>query len=79
MARQVAEIVVLVAAAYAGVGVVFALAFVVRGVQRVDAGAAGSGVLFRALIFPGVAALWPVMLRKWVWAPRGASGGGSHA
>ncbi len=55
---------------YAAVGVVFALAFVLVGVGKVDAGAKGAGLLFRVLILPGTAALWPVMLIKWVLAAK---------
>jgi len=45
--------------------IVFALAFVSVGVQRVDVEARGAGLGFRALIFPGVVALWSVWLRLW--------------
>ena len=51
--------------AYAGVGVVFALAFVIAGVARIDSRAKGSGLGFRLLILPGAAALWPLLLRRW--------------
>ncbi len=52
-------------AAYAGVGLVFAVPFVWRGVQRLDSEAQGSGIGFRLLILPGVAALWPMFLYRW--------------
>ena len=52
--------------AYAGFGLVFALAFVFLGVQRLDSEAQGSGVGFRLLILSGVAAFWPMFLRRWV-------------
>lgn len=50
---------------YAVVGLIFAVAFVSFGVQRVDASARGAGIGFRVIILPGVAALWPLLLRKW--------------
>jgi len=50
---------------YAGLGFVFALVFVWIGVQRLDAEAVGSGVGFRLLIVPGVAAFWPMLLYRW--------------
>jgi hypothetical protein len=53
-------------AAYAGDGVAFALAFVTLGVGRVDALARGASVGFRLAILPGVAALWPLLLVRWV-------------
>lgn len=58
-------------AVYGGVGVCFAVAFVVSGVARIDARAAGSGVGFRLLILPGAAALWPVLAVRWARAGRG--------
>ena len=50
---------------YASVGLVFAVPFVWLGVQRVDPEAHGSGVGFRLLILPGVAAFWPMFLYRW--------------
>lgn len=52
--------------AYALIGVPFSLVFVMRGVQRVDLRAQGSGLGFRLLIFPGVAAFWPLFIRRWM-------------
>ena len=51
---------------YAGLGLTFAVSFVWFGVQRVDSEAQGSGVGFRLLILPGVAALWPMFLYRWM-------------
>jgi hypothetical protein len=50
---------------YAGFGLIFAVLFVGFGVQRVDSEARGSGVGFRLLILPGVAAFWPMFLYRW--------------
>ena len=52
----------------AAVGTVFAIAFVAWGVSRVDRHAAGAGLGFRLMIFPGVAALWPLLLNRWLRA-----------
>jgi hypothetical protein len=52
--------------AYAGLGLLFAVPFVWRGVHRLDSEAQGSGVSFRLLIVPGVAAFWPMFLSRWV-------------
>jgi len=49
---------------YLAVGLVFGLVFVFALVQRVDPAAKGSGVAFRLLILPGVAALWPLVLLR---------------
>jgi len=53
-------------AAYLIFGVVFALAFVLFGVERVDATAHGSTPGFRLIIIPGAMLLWPILLRKWL-------------
>ena len=51
---------------YALVGLVFGVAFVWRGAARIDPGAAAGTWGFRLLILPGAAALWPLLLRRWV-------------
>jgi hypothetical protein len=55
---------------YAGLGLLFALAFVSRGVERLDPGARGATLGFRLIIVPASIALWPLLLRRWL---RGAS------
>jgi hypothetical protein len=47
-------------------GAVFGLAFVTVGVGRIDPAARGTSPTFRALIFPGSVALWPLLVAKWV-------------
>lgn len=59
-----ARIVAVVLAAYAGIGVVFAAAFVARGAARIDHGANDAPLGFRVLIFPASAALWPLLLLR---------------
>ena len=56
-------------AVYGGMGVLFAAAFVVRGVRRIDPGSLGAGISFRLLILPGAAALWPWLLTRWIRTP----------
>jgi len=53
-------------ALYAAIGFVFALVFLTLGLTRVDPQTRGAALTFRLLIFPGVAALWPVLLGKWL-------------
>jgi len=65
MLETIAKTFVYALAAYAGVGLLFAVPFVWIGVQRVDDEAQGSGIAFRLLILPGVAAFWPMFLRRW--------------
>lgn len=51
---------------YAALGLAFAVAFVSVGVERMDSQARGASSAFRLLIVPGVAAFWPLFLRRWV-------------
>lgn len=51
---------------YAAIGVVFALVFTVRGASAVDASAASGTRGFRVMIFPGCAAFWPLLLKRWM-------------
>jgi hypothetical protein len=40
--------------------------FVLRGVDKIDPVASGSSWGFRLIILPGVVALWPLLLRRWL-------------
>ena len=51
---------------YLAAGAVFALFFMAAGPGRIDPAAKGMPWPARLLLFPGVAALWPLMLKKWV-------------
>ena len=51
---------------YTGIGLLFAIAFLTVGISQVDPDSKGSGVGFRLIILPGVAALWPVLFTRWV-------------
>lgn len=62
---NIVQVILLLSAGYALIGLLFAVVFVSRGITTVDPAAKGSSVLFRALIIPGAAALWPVMLAHW--------------
>lgn len=59
-------------ALYAAAGAVFAALFLSLGLSRIDNGAKGAGLGFRLLIIPGLIALWPLMLIRWL------SGGQPH-
>jgi len=53
--------------AYLAVGLGFAVIFVMWGVQQVDPTARdGASIGFRLAILPATAALWPLMLKRWV-------------
>jgi hypothetical protein len=58
--------------AYAVAGLVFACVFVVRGAGLLDPAADRSGWAFRLMIVPGSAALWPLLLARFIRV----SGGG---
>ena len=65
MLETLAKAFVYTLVAYATLGFVFAVPFVWIGVQRLDSEARGSGISFRLLILPGVAAFWPIFLNRW--------------
>lgn len=60
-----AQLLVWALACYAGLGLLFAVPFVMFGLPRVDAAARGAGVGFRLLLLPGVAAFWPLLAGRW--------------
>ena len=66
MAFEWAQWVVLGLGFYLAAGAVFASAFIAVGVGRIDVAARGMPWSVRILIFPGVVALWPLMLTKWL-------------
>ena len=51
---------------YVVLGVMFACAYLLVGVDRLDSQATGAGIGFRIAIAPGVVALWPLLLRRWI-------------
>jgi hypothetical protein len=61
-----AELFLAALASYAVVGAMFAIAFLVLGIHRVDPVAEHAPVGFRLIVMPGVAALWPLLLAKWM-------------
>jgi len=52
--------------AYGLLGVLFAVVFVTKGISRVDPVTKGSGAGFRLIVLPGSAALWPLLLVRWI-------------
>jgi len=68
-AVEAATWLVRVALVYLGCGVLFAIPFLLippRGVASIDPGAREGTWGFRVIVFPGVVALWPVLLRRWI-------------
>jgi len=66
MPTVLAQWFVKVLSVYCVLGLVFGACFVVVAVSRLDPLAKGTGVGFRLLILPGVAALWPLLFYRWL-------------
>lgn len=62
LARVIATLIEL----YLGAGVLFALAFLPRGVVTIDEGLRRSPIAVRVLLAPGMTLLWPIFLRRWI-------------
>jgi len=60
------SLVLALAALYAVLGFLFAIPFHIGGMVRLDPAARGTSPWFRLLVTPGVIALWPVLLAKWM-------------
>ncbi len=65
MREDLARIVVWIAGTYLTLGLLFAVPFVLRGVQRIDPVAREGTWGFRAIIVPGVTLCWPLLARRW--------------
>ena len=63
---NVAEVVITLCELYAAAGLLFAIAFLPRGILRLDERLHGSPYTVRLLILPGVAALWPLFAWRWL-------------
>lgn len=70
MAVKFFSLLLLLALIYVIAGIVFAIAFVAKGVNTVDKSSHGTSVGFKLLIFPGSVALWPILLSKWTNAKK---------
>ncbi len=51
-------------------GLIFAIPFVIFGVQRVDPDARGWNIGFRLIIIPGMCVFWPLFAVRWVRGKR---------
>jgi len=68
METAAANIILLLASAYIGAGLIVGVALVVFGLGRLDLSTRGVGVGLRLIILPGVVALWPSMFHRWLRA-----------
>ena len=53
---------------YLGIGLLFSLFFLTKGLGKIDETAKGSGIGFKLIILPGVVLLWAYLLPKWLKA-----------
>ena len=67
---NIVTILLLVVAVYLIAGLFFGIAFIIKGVTRIDEAALGSGWGFRLIILPGSIVFWPLLLKKWMNAPK---------
>jgi len=65
MDHETARIVLAVAGAYAAVGVISGVAFLLFRLSPMDPSARGA-YAFRPLLLPGLALLWPLVLWRWL-------------
>ena len=66
-----AEIIVYTVGVYLGIGVIFALYFVIFGIAKLDQAAKGTSVFFRFLIFFGAVPFWTLLVWRLTFgAPR---------
>jgi len=73
MLEMISTLLVALVGVYGLIGILVALAFLWRGVGRLDPAAAGGSFGFRLMILPGTVALWPVLLWRWLATTRGRS------
>ena len=63
---EATEIILIIAAVYLALGVLFLIPFLMKGIYKMDEGAHGSTIGFKIIIIPGVIVFWPVLLSKWM-------------
>lgn len=64
MTIELANLIVSSFGIYFAIGALFSLFFVIFGASKIDPAAKGMPLQARAIIFPGVMGLWPLMLMK---------------
>lgn len=65
-AETIASIFLWILGTYLGLGVLFVFPFQVKGIYVIDENAKGGSMGFRLIIIPGIIALWPFLLKKWL-------------
>ena len=64
----VLEVISWIVIVYLLCGILFAIPFVLIGVDKIDEGAKGASWGFKIIIIPGTTIFWPLLLRKWIRA-----------
>jgi len=59
-------IILVIVAVYLFAGLVFAIPFVLKGVNKIDESAHESKWGFRIIIIPGTIVFWPLLLKRWL-------------
>ena len=65
MIEHIAGIGVALVGVYAGIGLIFSLAFALRGASKLDPAAREGTWGFRLLVIPGAVAFWPLLALRW--------------
>ena len=65
---MIVEIVLNVIAVYLICGFVFSIAFLIKGISKIDKGVGGGTIGFKIIIIPGMIVFWPYLLKKWIRA-----------
>jgi hypothetical protein len=66
MSHNIANLLVTLAHGYLILGLLFAMAFVTRAVNRIDPLAPAAPWTFRVLVTPGTVVFWPLLLVRWL-------------
>ena len=66
MYEQLINALVIAVYLYIGVGAIVGIVIASFGLARLDSEAENAGAGFRILVFPGIAALWPILLRRYL-------------
>lgn len=63
-----ASVLLMIVSVYLLCGLLFAIPFVIKGVEKIDENAHGASIGFRIMIMSGTIVFWPLLLRKWISA-----------
>lgn len=61
-AVSVAQLIIVIVKGYLVLGLIFAIPFIVFGIQRLDPSAKNSTIPFRLMVLPGITLFWPLLL-----------------